>query len=103
VKTKIPTEIDTAHLHQPPKGRENNRVQPSYSDISRVHGHTENESDVKIPTAAEAATQQTRSRPVPSPGSQESPTQQAGLTSPLSEGAMFGLANTKRKLAEIYK
>jgi hypothetical protein len=28
VKTKIPTVIDTSHLHQPPKGRQNNRVQP---------------------------------------------------------------------------
>jgi hypothetical protein len=27
-KTMIPTVIDTSHLHQPPKGRQNNRVQP---------------------------------------------------------------------------
>jgi hypothetical protein len=58
---------------------------------------------VKIPTAAETATQQTRPTPVPSPGSQGSTTQQADLTSPPSEGSMSGLANTKRKLAEIDK
>jgi hypothetical protein len=35
VKTTIPTVIDTSHLHQPPKGRQNNRVQTSCRDISR--------------------------------------------------------------------
>jgi hypothetical protein len=81
VKTTIPTAIDTSHLHQPTKGRHKNRVKPSYRDISRGHGHTDNDSDVTSPTAAETATQQTRPRPVPSPGSQGSPTQQAGLAS----------------------
>jgi hypothetical protein len=102
-KTTIPTVIDTSHLHQPPKGRQNNQVQPSYSDITRGHGHTDNDSDVTSPTVAETATQQTRPRPVPSPGSQGSPTQQANLTSPPREGAMSGLANMKRKLEEIDK
>jgi hypothetical protein len=52
--------IDTSHLHQPPKGRQNsNRVQPSYSDIARGHGHNENDSDVTGLTAAETATQHT--------------------------------------------
>jgi hypothetical protein len=82
VKATIPTEIDTAHLHQPPRSKQNNRVQPSYSDIDRGHGYTDNESDVTSPNAAETATQQTRPRPVPSPESQGSPTQQAGPTSP---------------------
>jgi hypothetical protein len=76
VKNYIPSAIDTSHLHQPPKGRHNNRVHPSYSDIYRGHGHNENDSDVTSPTAAETATQQTRPRTVPSPGSQFSPTQQ---------------------------
>jgi hypothetical protein len=58
VKNPIPSVIDTSHLHQPPKGRENyNRVQPSYSDIDRSHGHNENDSDSTGPTAAETATQ----------------------------------------------
>jgi hypothetical protein len=103
VKNTIPTVIDTSHLQQPPKGRQNNRVQPLYSDIARVHGHDDNDSDITSLTAAETATQQTRPRTVPSPGSQISPTQQAGLASPPSEGAMSGLANTKRKLAETVK
>jgi hypothetical protein len=102
-KTTLPTVIDTSNLHQPPKGRQKNRVQPSYSDISRGNGHTDNDSDVKSPTAAKTATQQARPRPVLSPGSQGNPTQQAGLASPPSEGAMSGLANMKRKLAEIDK
>jgi hypothetical protein len=33
VKNSIPSIIDTSHLHQPPKGRQNNRLQPSYSDF----------------------------------------------------------------------
>jgi hypothetical protein len=103
VKNSIPSVIDTSHLHQPPKGRQNNRVQPSYSDISRGHGHNENDSDVTSPTAAETATQQTRSRTVPSTGPQVSPTRQTGKASPPIEGAMSGLDNMKRKLAEIDK
>jgi hypothetical protein len=99
VKTTIPTVIDTAHLHQLRKGRQNNRVQPSYSDISCGHGHNDHGSDVTSRTALETATQQTQTRPVPSPGSQSSPNRQAGLTSPPSEGVMSGLTSTKRKLA----
>jgi hypothetical protein len=39
VKNSIPSVIDTSHLHQPPKGRNNyNRSQPSYSDIARGRG-----------------------------------------------------------------
>jgi hypothetical protein len=34
VKTTIQTEIDTVHLHQPPKVRQNNQVKSPYSDIS---------------------------------------------------------------------
>jgi hypothetical protein len=90
MKTIIPTVIDTS-------------VQPSYSDITRVHGHHDNDSDITSRTATETATQQTRPRTIPSPGSQGSPTQQAGLASPPSEGAMSGLANMKHKLAEIDK
>jgi hypothetical protein len=102
VKNTIPTVIDTSHLHQPPKGRQNNLVQTSYSDIARGHGHADNDSDVTRPTVAETATQQTRPRTVPNPGSQGSPT--AGRPSqPPSEGAMSGLANMKRKIAEIDK
>jgi hypothetical protein len=82
VKTTIPNVIDTSHLHQPPKGRPHNRVHPSYSDFSRGHGHTDTYSDDTSPIVAETATHQTRSKPVPSPGSQCSPTQQAGLASP---------------------
>jgi uncharacterized protein YPO0396 len=52
---------------------------------------------------AETATQQTIPRTVLSPGSQGSPTQQAGLASPPSKGVMSGLSNIKRKLAEIDK
>jgi hypothetical protein len=59
-KAKIPTAMDTAYLHQPPKSRPNNCVQPSYSDIAREHDHNYNGSDVRSPTAAETATQQTR-------------------------------------------
>jgi hypothetical protein len=103
VKTTIPTGINTSHLNQPPKSRQNNQVQPSYSDIDRGHDNTDNDSDVMSPTVAETMTQQTRPRPVPSPGSQGSSTQQAVLASPPSEGAMSGLANMKRKLAEIDK
>jgi hypothetical protein len=103
VKTSIPSVIDTSHLHQPPKGRQNNLVQPSCSDIYRGHGHNENDSDVTSPTAAETATQQTRPRTVPSPGPQVSPTQKTDPASHPSEGAMSGLANMKRKLAEIDK
>jgi hypothetical protein len=105
VKTTIPTVINTSHLHQPPKGRHNNRVQPSYSHIARGNGHTGNDSYVTSPTAAETVTQQTRPKTVPSPRSQGSPTRQAGLASPPppSEGAMSGLANMKRKLEEIDK
>jgi hypothetical protein len=104
VKNPIPSVIDTSHLHQPPKGRKNsNLVQPSYSDIARGHGHNENDSDVTGPTAAETATQHTTQKPAPSPGPQVSPTQQTGPASPSSEGAMSGLANVKRKLAEIDK
>jgi chromosome segregation ATPase len=47
------------------------------------------------------STQETRPRTVTSPGSQGSPTQQAGLASPPSKGSMSGLANMKRKLANI--
>jgi hypothetical protein len=43
VKNSIPSIIDTSQLHQPPKGREHNRVQPSYSDIARGHCHPDNE------------------------------------------------------------
>jgi hypothetical protein len=104
VKNFIPSVIDTSHLHQPPKGRKNyNRVQPSYSDIARGRGPNENDSDVMGPTAAKTATQQTKHKPAPSPGPQVSPTQQPSPASPSSEGAMSGLANVKRKLAEIDK
>jgi hypothetical protein len=103
VKNSIPSIIDTSHLYQPPKGRQNNRVQPSYSDIARGNGHPDNDSDVTSPTAAETATQQTRQRTATSPGPQVSTTQQDGPSSPPSEGAMSGLANMKRKLAEIDK
>jgi hypothetical protein len=108
VKSPIPSVIDTSHLHQPPKGRQNsNRVQPSYSDIARGHGHNENEnendSDVTGPTAAETATQHTKQKTASSPGPQVIPTQQAIPASLSSEGAMSGLANVKRKLAEIDK
>jgi hypothetical protein len=104
VKNPIPSVIDTSHLHQPPKVRNNsNCVQPSYSDIARGHGPNENDSDVTGPTAAETATQHTKQKPAPSPGPQVSPTQQTGPASPSSEGAMSGLANVKRNLAEIYK
>jgi hypothetical protein len=106
VKNPIPSVINTSHLHQPPKGRHNyNRVQPSYSDIARGHGHGHNEnySDVTGPTAAETATQHTKQRTVSSPGTQVSPTQQTGPANPSSESAMSGLANVKRKLAEIDK
>jgi hypothetical protein len=104
VKNPIPSVIDTSQLHQPPKGRKNsNRVQPSYSDIARGHGPNENDSDITGPTAAETATQHTKQKPAPSPGPQVSPTQQTGPASPSSKGAMSGLANVKRKLAEIDK
>jgi hypothetical protein len=53
VKTTIPTVIETSHLHQPPKGRHKNRVQPSYSDIARGHSHTDTDIDVTSPTAAD--------------------------------------------------
>jgi hypothetical protein len=104
VKNPIPSVIDTSHLHQPPKGRQNSKsVQPSYSDIARGHGHNENDSDVTGPTAAEIATQHTKPRTASSHGPQVSPTQQTGPSRPPSEGAMSGLANVKRKLAEIDK
>jgi hypothetical protein len=103
VKNSILSVIDTSHLHQPPKGRQNNRVKHSYSDIDRGHGHNENDSDVTSPTAAETVTQQTRPRTMPGPGSQVNPTQQTGPASPPSEGAMSGLATMKYKLAEIEK
>jgi hypothetical protein len=104
VKNTIPSVIDTSHLHQPPKGRNNsNRVQPSYSDIARGHGPNKNDSDVTGPTAAETATQQTKQKPAPSPGPQVSPTQHPSPARPSSEGAMSGLSNVKRKLAEIDK
>jgi hypothetical protein len=101
VKNSTPSIIDTAHLHQPPRGRQNNKVQPSCSDIARGHGHPDNDSDVTSPTAAETATQQTRQRTATSPGPQVIPTQQEGPDRLPSEGAMSGLANMKRKLAEI--
>jgi hypothetical protein len=100
VKNFILSVIDTSHLYQPPKGRHNNRVQPSYSDISCGHGHNEDYSDVTSPTAAQTATQQTIPRTVPNPGSQVNSTQQTGPASPPSEGAMSGLATMKCKLAE---
>jgi hypothetical protein len=104
VKNPIPSVIDTSHLNQPPKGRQNsNRVQHSYSDIARGHGHNENDSDATGPTAAKTATQHTKQKPAPSPGPQVIPTQQNGPSSPSSEGAMSGLANVTRKLAEIDK
>jgi hypothetical protein len=78
VKATIPTEIYTAHLHQPPKIRQNNHVRPSYSDISRGHGHADNDSEVTSPTVASTATQQTR----PSPVSKEIPQHHADPTSP---------------------
>jgi peptidoglycan hydrolase CwlO-like protein len=56
---------------------------------------------VKIPTAAETATQKIQPSPVPRHGSQESPHTQAGPTSISIEGAMSGLANIKRKLEDI--
>jgi hypothetical protein len=90
-------------LHQPPKGRQNNKVQPSYSDIARGHGHPDNDSDVTSLTAAETATQQTQQRTATSPGPQVNPTQLDGPDRLPSEGAISGLANMKRKLAEIYK
>jgi hypothetical protein len=52
VRNSIPSIIDKPHLHQPPKGRHHNRVQPYYSDIARGHGHPDNVSDVTRPTAA---------------------------------------------------
>jgi hypothetical protein len=103
VKNSIPSIIDTSHLHQPPKSIQNNRVQPSYSDIARGHGNPDNDSDVTSPTAAETATQQTRQRTATSPGPQVSPTRQDGPAHLPSEGAMSGLANMKSKLAEIYQ
>jgi hypothetical protein len=104
VTNSIPSVIDTSHLHQPPKGRKNsNRVQPSYSDISRGRGPTKNDSDVTGPTAAETATQQTKQKPAPSTGPQFSPTHQPSPASPSREGVMSGLANVTRKLAEIDK
>jgi hypothetical protein len=103
VKNSIPSIIDTSHLHQPSKGRQKNRVQPSYSDIARGHEDPDNDSDVTNPTAAETATQQTRQRTATSPGPQVSPTQQDGPARPPREGGMYGLANMKRKLAEIDK
>jgi hypothetical protein len=104
VKNHIPSIIDTPHLHQPPKGRQNsNRVQQSYIDIARGHGHNENDSDVTGPTAAKTATQHTKQKNASSPGPQVSPTQQTGTASLSSEGAMSSLANVKRKLAEIDK
>jgi hypothetical protein len=104
VKSPIQFVIDTSHLHQPPKGRHNyNGVQPSYSDIARVHSHNENYSDVKGPTAAETTTQHTKQKLAPSPEPQVSSTQQTGPASPSSEGAISGLSNVKGKLAEIDK
>jgi hypothetical protein len=104
VNNPIPSVIDTSHLHQPRKGRNNSKfVQTSYSDIARGRGPNENDSDVTGPTAAETATQHTKQKPAPSPGPQVSPTQQTGPASPSSEGAMSGLANVKLKLAEIDK
>jgi hypothetical protein len=103
VKNSIPSIIDTSHLHQPPKGRQNNKVQPFYCDIARGHGRPDNDSDVTSPTAAETATQQTRQRTATSHGPQVSPTQQDGPNRLPSEGARSGLANMKRKLAEIDK
>jgi hypothetical protein len=104
VKNPIPSVIDTSHLHQPPKDRQNySRVQHYYTDIAREHGHNENDSDVMGPTAAEIATQHTKPRTVSSPGPQVSPTQQTGPASPSNQGAMSGLANVKRKLADIDK
>jgi hypothetical protein len=107
VKNPIPSVIDTSHLHQPPKGRQDsNGVQSSYSDIARGNVHNENDSDVAGPTAAETATQHTKQKPAPSPGPQVIPTQQTGpasLSSLSSEGAMSGLSDVKRKLAEIDK
>jgi hypothetical protein len=104
VKSPIPSVIDTSHLHQPPKGRQNsNRVHPSYSDIARGSGHNKNDSYATGPTAAETATQHTKPRTAASPGPQVSPTQHTDPASPSSKGAMSGLANVKRKLAEIDK
>jgi hypothetical protein len=104
VKNHIPSAIDISHLHQPPKGRQNyNRVQPSYSDIYRGRGHNENDSDVTGTAEAKTATQHRTSRIASSPGPQVSPTQQTGPASPSSEGAISGLANVKRKLADIDK
>jgi hypothetical protein len=103
VKNPISSIIDTSHLHQPPRGRQNSSVQPSYSDIARGNGHNENDSDVTGPTAAETATQRTKPRTASSLGPQVSPTQQNGPAIPSSEGAMSGLSNVKRKLAEIDK
>jgi hypothetical protein len=82
VKNSIPSIIDTSHLHQPPKGRQNNRVQPYYNDIARGHGHPDNDSYVTSPTAAETATQKTRQKTATSPWPQVSPTQQDGPSSP---------------------
>jgi hypothetical protein len=78
VKATIPTEIDTAHLHQPPKSRKNNHAQPSYIDISRSHGHADNYGEVTSPIASKTATQQTR----PSPMTQESLQQHADPNTP---------------------
>jgi hypothetical protein len=104
VKNPIPSVIDTSHLHQPPKGRhDSNREQPSYSYIARGCGHNENDSDVMGPTAAETATQHTKPRTVSSHGPQVSLTQKTSPASPSSEGAISGIANMKRKLAEIDK
>jgi hypothetical protein len=105
VNNSIPPIIDASRLHQPPKCRQHNKVQHSYSDIAHWHGHPDNDSDATSPTAAETATQQTqtRQRTATRPGPQGSPTQQDGHERLPSEGAMSGLANMKLKLAEIYK
>jgi hypothetical protein len=99
VKNFIPSIIDTSYLNQPPKGRQNNKVQPSYSDIARGHGHPDNYSDVTSPIAAETATHQTRQRAATRPGPQVSLTQKDGPDRLPSEDAMSGLANMKRKLS----
>jgi hypothetical protein len=61
VKATLPTEIDTAHLHHPPKSRQNTHVQPSYSDIACGHGHVDNDSEVTSPTDADNDIPQTLS------------------------------------------
>jgi hypothetical protein len=48
VKNSIMFIIDTSHLHQLPRGRQNNPVQFSYSNIARGYGHPDNDISKKV-------------------------------------------------------